>query len=413
MNLNGVCHKNNTSLSSSILLYFSAMEWAALYQRPHQLVRVMQKDFERVLFIQPAGLRNIRARDFSRVMYWLRDKIKVSGQGTLENGIRTKHESTELCSPAFIPFNGSPPLDRLNSRICHHALRSLLHHEKSLVLWVSAPFPYLPYFLTHIKRPYYLIYDVIDDFSLFHPEAEHIFKVHDKLVKKAHLVFASSEKLLESTSKKREKVPTVLLPNGVDPAHWNAAIEAVPPREMQNISRPVIGYFGCISHWLDIDLLSCLARKRHDWQFVFIGPATGKNITSIFSAMPNVHLFGKKPYSRLPAFAVNFDVCWVPFKVNEMTRTINPLKVYEYLALGKPVIAPPLPDLAKLKPAVVPASSTCEFEKGIESLLQKSKSPAFAEECRQLALEFSWSNIWEKGKVHLQRMMNQTAGLQD
>jgi glycosyltransferase involved in cell wall biosynthesis len=108
----------------------------------------------------------------------------------------------------------------------------------------------------------------------------------------------------------------------------------------------VIGFFGLIADWVDVDLMADVAKHFSHGSLVVLGKSTTD--TSVLEQLPNVHLLGRKPYDQLPAYCKGFDVALNPFRLNELTLNANPLKVREYLAAGLPVVSTPIPEVEVL-----------------------------------------------------------------
>ena len=143
--------------------------------------------------------------------------------------------------------------------------------------------------------------------------------------------------------------------HGVDFEHFRKALDAeTNSRTIAHLPRPIIGFFGLIADWVDVDLMAHVAEHFSTGSFVVLGKATTD--VSALSEMPNVHLLGRKPYADLPAYCKGFDVAMNPFRINDLTLNANPLKVREYLAAGLPVVSTrnsrsrspgPMPDRAR------------------------------------------------------------------
>ena len=133
---------------------------------------------------------------------------------------------------------------------------------------------------------------------------------------------------------------TFLLPNGVnrDLLQDRRSVMETPP-EMKDVTRPIIGYIGTIGEWFDFDTVIALAQKRHDWSFVLIGPLTSGHYSTLFEKVLNIYWLGEKSFDELLSYVKRFDVCTIPFKVNEFTMKIYPTKFHQYLAAGKPVVS--------------------------------------------------------------------------
>ena len=146
----------------------------------------------------------------------------------------------------------------------------------------------------------------------------------------------------------RDKDPPVLIRNGVDYEFFS---RPQVNEEMANIAKPTVGYFGALADWFDYDLMFEVAQARPQYSFVLIGgyeteQTRETNHVSRLSGLPNVHFLGHQAYSELPSYLAHFDACIIPFRVNDLTRMFDPVKLYEYLSQGKPVVAT---DMAELK----------------------------------------------------------------
>ena len=192
-----------------------------------------------------------------------------------------------------------------------------------------------------------LIYHCVDEYSaLMGVKAEAIQRLEDQLLKSADFVVVSAEPLLES--KRRANPRTVLVRHGVDYPHFRRALapETKVPQEIARLPRPVLGFFGLVSEdWIDLELLSAVAQRYPHGSLVVLGKVTA-DVSQL--QLPNVHFLGRKEYADLPAYCKGFDVALNPFRISELTRNANPLKVREYLAAGLPVVSTDIPEVAAL-----------------------------------------------------------------
>lgn len=204
----------------------------------------------------------------------------------------------------------------------------------------------------------------------------------DALVRRAQLVTAVSPQLVsESRTANRQ---SYLVQNGSDLDHFGRS-PTVRPRALPVAEgRPVLGYVGAVSWRLDHDLLARICAARPDWSVVLVGPVEGK-----LPQAPNLHAVGAIPYDELPEWTQAFDVGIVPYNQDEFNRASFPLKVFDYLASGVPVVSTALPALSDLGPTVRLARNAEEFTEETAALLADMPSAA---ECRTLAAANSWDN---------------------
>jgi glycosyltransferase involved in cell wall biosynthesis len=217
-----------------------------------------------------------------------------------------------------------------------------------------------------------VIYHCVDEFSKFTgTDAAAILEMERALMEKADVVVVSSSQLYQTKS--RYNPNTFLVTHGVDVAHFrNACLSTVAvPADCAGLKGTVIGFFGLIADWVDLEVVRYLASSRPQWSLLLIGEV--QTDISAVRELSNVHFLGRRSYASLPAYCKAFDVAILPFVVNELTVAANPLKLREYLAAGLPVVATPLPEVLKLSPLVRMASTPVEFLTQIEALLNDGK----------------------------------------
>jgi len=222
-------------------------------------------------------------------------------------------------------------------------------------------------------------------------------ETQDWFLRHADVVFATSSVLVQRAATLRTG-STYLFPNGVDFEHWQEVSNISVPSAIRHIPHPIVGYFGTISHWIDRDVILELSTQYPLWQFVFIGPRADNGFLDPVFSRPNCHWLDSQPYEILPGLAAQFDVCWMPFCQTDLTEAINPVKIYEYLALGKPVVAPPFPDLIQLGPAVEFAVKSIEYGHLIKKMIEEKHDAGREDERRSLSRHFRWSKLWQQAE---------------
>jgi len=212
-----------------------------------------------------------------------------------------------------------------------------------------------------------LIYYCVDDFTNWPGvDTDVAAEMERELLDVAAGVVATSARLAE-TRRPRRGVTTVL-PHGVDVRHFARASDpATTPRSGLRRGRPLLGYIGLVDERMDVDLVARAAKRRPDWDFVFVGPTDRAPDRRL--ERDNVRLLPAVPYAALPEVLAAFDVALLPYARNELTRSINPLKLREYLASGRPVVSTSLPEVLAYAPEVRIADDVDAFEAAVEAAL--------------------------------------------
>jgi glycosyltransferase involved in cell wall biosynthesis len=239
-------------------------------------------------------------------------------------------------------------------------------------------------------RPKLIFYDFNDhplQFAGVRPWAERYWRATLDLVVALFVVSEYYRRELAAQTSK----PLVPLGNGVETAHF--ATPRPVPAELARLPRPLVGYLGLLSHFLDFDTLEALRRARGTGTLVLIGPDTPATRAQLaeFAQREGVAVLGAQPYENVPACLQAFDVGIVPFRANlPFVRGINPNKVYQYLASGIPVVTTPLLDLPPTPPILNFASTATDMVAGVKAALASRPDPAA---CRTLAQPHDWDAI--------------------
>jgi len=221
-----------------------------------------------------------------------------------------------------------------------------------------------------LLKPELMVYHCID--PLITPyDLKHGFISERQLVKESDAVVCTSKALYLEQSKINSH--SYLLPNAADLSHSSKALDPELPIHplLAKIPKPIIGYFGAIERRIDYDMMQDIVKANPDKSFVFAGPAIKEHIPDWFYNTPNLYLTGPIPYSEMPQMLKGFDIATIPFKKDEVSATIFPLKLFEYLGAGKPVIVTDFnPDLKDYtKNAVVFCADAVAFTESINTIL--------------------------------------------
>lgn len=241
---------------------------------------------------------------------------------------------------------------------------------------------------------YFLVYDYIDDISIFHLYDQRMEAAHRYLLRNADLVVATAERLFKKAKKLRPD--TILCPNGVDFSLFSCAdSQSVIPSELNDIlatGKKIVGYYGALAEWVDYNLIRFLVEKRPDLQIVLIGiDYDGSLYRSGVTQLENVAFLGHKLYSQLPNYLACFDVAIIPFRINEITLGTNPIKMYEYMCAGKPVVTTNIPECVKA-PGVLVGKNKKHFVSMIDKALEIQNDTNYVQKLISFARENTWDS---------------------
>jgi glycosyltransferase involved in cell wall biosynthesis len=360
------------SLEEFGVIYFGN-DWSAENRTSSHHVAERLSDRTRVLYVDSPGLRSPRAdgRDLKKLCR----KVWAAMR-------RPQHVADRLwlVSVPQIPFRRLPFVRRVNTAVGRHLVKRALRRLgfERTVSWFAVPHPGL---LANAFGESVVVYYCIDDYAaLPDVDARSITDLDAHLTSEADQVFVASSRMLQA--KQRLRPSTILAPHGVDAALFAAASDPGLPiaTGARHLQRPVIGFYGLIEEWIDLDLIADLAERRPQWTFLMIGRVAVDLGRS--SRMPNVVFVGAQPYHSLPSWAKAFDVAIIPYRPTRQVANSAPLKLREYLATGKPVVAVPAPDIEQFAGLVRIAHGPDQFTAEIEEALAND---AGADRARRMA----------------------------
>ncbi len=248
------------------------------------------------------------------------------------------------------------------------------------------------------------VYDCMDELSKFKGAPPALVDREQQLLAKADVVFTGGRKMFESKSRYNDNCH--FYGCGVDVAHFGKArsSETEVPADIANIKKPVLGYFGVVDERMDYELVAKLADANPDWSIVIIGPAI-KVDPSQFPQRSNLHWMGGREYKDLPAYCKGFDVCLMPFAMNEHTEYINPTKALEYMATGRTIVSSAVPDVISNFGSVVKVAHS--HEEFIQLCRQETAQAdhSAVERGLKMASENSWESIVNKLDGHIRDVL--------
>lgn len=235
-----------------------------------------------------------------------------------------------------------------------------------------------------------IIYDYLDDLSVFQGDPQRIRRDHGDYLLKADLAIATAQRLYQEAIVLRPDV--LLCPNAADAQHFENSAGNIPEDLASIIAKgkPIIGYHGAMARWFDYTLLQQIANQRPDYSFVLIGSDHDQTLQlSDILSQPNIHWLGPKPYNELPRYVSHFTIGTIPFIANDITHATSPIKLFEYFAAGKPVVASAMEEIQKY-PQILIASNPEEWLKQIDLAIKYAQDSVFVEKLQAIGQENSW-----------------------
>lgn len=341
------------------------VDWEGRFQRPQQLALQYARAGHRVFYLRttfqpqaPSRLRQVAPNIF-----------EVHLQASQTPNLYRENLDARLVDELFTGLQTVQQRCQINTAI----------------LLVDLPFwaPLAQALRQHYAWP--IVYDCMDEHAGFSSNTPEMVSNEKNLVQESDLLLVTSTRLLHTWSPLNRRV--VRVPNGADYMHFRFPV-GEKPAELAGLQGPVIGYYGAIADWFDSALVAALAQKRPDWNFVLIGSTWSADLEPL-QGLKNVHLLGEKPYASLPPYLHAFDVAIIPFKKTPLTQATNPVKLFEYLSAGKPVVASDLDELRNYRQHAALVES---FEGWLEALEQalEPQAAALAEARRNFARQNTW-----------------------
>ena len=300
-------------------------------------IQVMKRFSQRVpvLFVCSIGMRMPSLRRDK--LFWTRVKRKLRSVSRM---LQQVDPNFYVYSPLPLPLYQQRWGRALNTAILRAQLRAVYLRLgiRAPLVWVNTPTAW-PVVAPFPKRG--LVYQRTDDYAAYDFDnfnADYIRLIDEELLHKADFVLHVSDELHQEAKSKTTR--SLLLPQGVDERFFDCSDP--PPSDLDPIARPIIGYVGGMDrHKFDTPLVVQVVRSLPDCSFVFVG-APSPNVDALRD-LPNAHFLGLKKHEEIPSYVHGFDVCMVPTAQTEWGMKCRPLKLMEYLAAGKPVVATPTP----------------------------------------------------------------------
>lgn len=362
------------------LICFCHLRWDFVYQRPQHLMSRFAK-YQRVFLIEEPLFD---AEHTNYLQLERKDKLTIVVPH-LQHGLSEE--------------------DIVSQQV--KLLKDLFEEESinNYFFWYYSP---MPLAIGNSFQPQFILYDCMDELSLF-KDAPVVLKEREKeLFEKADLVFTGGHNLYQAKKTSHHNIHP--FPSSIDKEHFAVARKLkTDPEDQAGIPHPRFGFYGVIDERFDIDLIKEVAERKPDWHFVIIGPVVKINPDHL-PKLSNIHYVGGKGYQDLPKYLSGWDIAIIPFLRNDSTKYISPTKTPEYLAAGKPVISTSIVDVVNpyaVNNLVYIADSADEFIKAAELELRRKDRSNWLKKVDEFLLNNSWDNTWNKMQSLIGKVQNQ------
>ncbi len=361
------------------VICFSIVDWSFRFQRPQQLMREFAAHGHRVFYIEVSQFRSqfarpkFAAREIKENLY----EVRVAARYPLDIfGEVVEGKRLELLLDSLDELRRAY---NINEAISYVMVSS----------WARAALE------TRRRWGWRVVYDCMDDWENFPGIKTPLLETEKQLVRGCDLLVVTAHRLLEKWRDYGR--PTMLARNAADYEFY--AEHCRPNDLLEGIKHPVIGYYGAIADWFDVDLMVEAARSRPDYSFVLLGGVFDVDVSQL-RLLPNVHLPGQQPYETMPQYLHNFDACIIPFRINSITEATDPVKLYEYLSGGKPVVSVKLPELEDYRDFVYIAEDASDFIEKLDLAVAEHNGP-LAERRKELARQHTWAERYTRIQAEL------------
>lgn len=373
---------------SPLLVCLASMSWDFMWQRHQELMSRFARAGYRVVFVEPIGIRMPGWQDRQRIVNRLKHRRAAGARG-----VREKMPNVWIVDPLVIPFQNVGVVHRRNADMLVRALQNAIEQVGggTPIIWTYVPTPLALEVIARLPHRL-LVYDCVDALTL-NPKG--VFKSYaaceQELARKADLVITTSPRLY---ARERPWNPhTYLITHGVE---YDEFANPPPdtPAGLEPLPAPRLIFFGGIDERIDLELLDRLAAHHPEWSILLLGLV--RTDVATLRRRPNVHFVGLVPHAALPGYLHHADVLLLPYRRIAFTEYIYPAKLFECLAVGKPIVATPVPALLAFDRVLTIAHSHDEFERAVDEAVREGSDPLKVAERQAVARANAWSARFEE-----------------
>jgi glycosyltransferase involved in cell wall biosynthesis len=379
------------------ILCLSTQDWDAMPTRKHRFMRWFAEAGNRVLYVEQqmhwAGWLADAKRQFSRAWRWLKGPREAAPNLWV------------FTLPIVLPFfQMSGLINRVNNAFLLPVLRAQIRrlHFQSPILWT-----YTPHSADFVGRlgEKAAIYECVDDFTASKGlvNGDVVRRLERRLIGSVDLLIATTPELAAIKHKGARRVVTA--PNGAEVEHFaHAADSSLPAASpFTDLRHPVVGFLGSLNYWIDTALLVRRAETHPEWMLALVGPHDLLGNIAPLGGLPNVVMTGRVPYEEVPDYVRAFDVCLNPYILDNVAEGCSPIKLYEYLATGKPIVSVDMPEARRFEGLIRIARDSDDFIAQVEAAI--AADDGLAQKRMTEASHHSWRARFEQVSAALAEVL--------
>ncbi len=384
-------------LHNELLICFSTLSWDYLWLRHQEVMARFARENNRVLFVEPLGIRMPKWEDRGRILARVRNRRRAGARG-----VRQVIENVWVVDPIVNPFQQIHFVHQRNVRAVTQQIQNAIAVVGGglPIFWTFVPTPLARNVIANIPHKL-LVYDCLDALTENPKGVFASFAESEKILSRdADIVFVTSRTLMERQLPLNPR--TYYVPHGVEYEKF-AGAQPDEPAALAPIPHPRLAFFGGIDERVDLNLLARLASRHADWQIVLMGIV--RTELAALQKFSNVHYLGHIAHNDLPAHLHHCDIFLLPYARNPFSHFINPAKLHECLAVGKPTIATALPVFDEFRNVVRVAQAADEYESLVAEALREGVNAQEIEKRRAVARANTWDARFAEINAHLQHLI--------
>ena len=391
--MNSLAPMAEIALRNASIVCLSSIDWDFVWQAHHEIMSRLGAAGNKIVFVEnTGGVRSVRASDTRRL---LRRAVTASRQ--MFRGDRRPVPNVTVVAPLLLPFARNRISRLVNDRVFVPLMAAKIRR-------LAGPDPILYTYLPTANvlrlidlvggRAATVVYHSLADYQALAEDHDAMMKTEEALVRRSDLVLVQSAGLRQRFEGLNKHVFDLGI--GVNLEIFDPGRVGQRAVEIRDLPRPVIGYIGGIHQHLDLELLRVLAREFSSGSIVLVGPFLMEQAG--LPVEPNIHFLNARAHSELPPLVAEFDVGLIPYKRTVYTKTVNPTKLFEYLAMSVPVVSTDLPEVISLGLPAFAARTAADhnsFVAAVRSALAEA-APADRARRRALAVKHDWAHVVER-----------------